>query len=154
MTPDLKAFIVALICGSLLMLVWDFFHGLRKAFFHSVRMNILLDTLWWVFCVALTAVCTWHTNNMKLRFFIYFALTGGAFLYYITLSRLIRDCFCVIFNIISKIMRFIFKILLTPAVFLYKILLVPILNRINIFFRKAGSYASVKKQHFAFCKKK
>ena len=153
MTPDLKTFLLSIALGGILILLWDLLHGLRKTFFHSVKMNIILDALWWIFATASIVVCTWLSNSMNLRFFVYFGLSGGAFLYYFTLSRLLRDIFCTIFNIISKIIRFILKILLTPAVFLYKILIVPILKTLTVFFRKAGNYAAVKKENFSFRKK-
>lgn len=153
MNPDLKAFVLAIISGVLLMLLWDLFHGMRKTFFHSVKINLILDTLWWTASAALIVIMTWLANSMNLRFFVYFGLTGGAFLYYITLSQFFRGFFCIIFNIISKIMVFIFKILLTPAVFLYKILLVTIYKKIIFFFRKALNYAKFKKQNFSICKK-
>jgi spore cortex biosynthesis protein YabQ len=153
MNPDLKTFLLSIALGGVLMLLWDLLHGLRKVFFHSVKANFFLDTLWWLASAASIVMCTWLSNSMNLRFFVYFGLAGGAFLYFITLSRFVRSLFCTIFNIIFKIIRFILKILLTPAVFLYKILIVPFLKKLTVFFRKAGNYAAIKKKHFRFCKK-
>lgn len=153
MSPDLKTFLLSIALGGALMLLWDFFHGLRKVLFHSVKSNFILDTFWWLICAISIVICTWISNSMNLRFFVYSGLAGGAFLYYITLSGFMRSLFCTIFNIILKIIRFIFKILLTPAFFLYKILIVPFLNKLTVFFRKAGNYAAIKKKRFKLCKK-
>lgn len=123
MTPDLAAFLVSLAAGAVLLLVWDMLHALRIALFHGTASNFILDTAWWVFAAILIVRVTWETNFTNLRIFIVAALALGAWIYHITLSRLIRRLFSVIFVTILNFFKFIFKILLTPTRFLYKILL-------------------------------
>lgn len=123
MSPELREFLASIAAGALLLLLWDALHGIRRAFFKGAVSNALLDTAWWFFAAALVVRTAAETNNMQLRIFVAAGLLGGGFLYHITLSKLFRRLFCVIFGTILKIIKFIFKILLTPAHFLYKILL-------------------------------
>ncbi|MGN1115787.1 MAG: spore cortex biosynthesis protein YabQ [Candidatus Ornithomonoglobus sp.] len=125
MNQGIRAALITMLCGAAVMLAWDILHGLRHSFFRGVISNFLLDTAWWIFAASGFICCTWYANHMELRAFIWVSLFIGAALYHITLSKAVRWLFCSIFDIISKIIKFIFKILLTPAVFLYKILLVP-----------------------------
>lgn len=123
MSPDLLAFLLSIVCGAVIMLAWDILHALRTVLFKGIVTNILLDMIWWIFACTAVVLYTWQSNHLSLRFFVFFALGIGAFLYCITVSRLIRRLFCYIFGTVFKIFKFIFKILLTPALFLYKILL-------------------------------
>jgi spore cortex biosynthesis protein YabQ len=122
MTPELQVFLCSLPIGALIMLAWDFLHGIRTVVLKNTAANILLDVLWWGASAFVIIKYTWYLNYMNLRFFIFAALIGGAFLYHITLSEAVRSLFCAFFEIFLKIFKFIFKILLTPALFLYKIL--------------------------------
>lgn len=123
MSPELLEFLASIAAGILLLFLWDIFHGMRCAFFKGTVSNAVLDIAWWIFAAVLIIRTTAETNNMQLRMFVAIGLLGGGFLYHITLSKLFRKLFCVIFGTILKIIKFIFKILLTPAHFLYKILL-------------------------------
>ena len=138
MNPDLKAFVLSILFGALLLMLWDVLHGIRTAEAHGTFSNIVLDCIWWIFTVCCIVLYTWNTNSMKLRAFVFIGLFGGAFLYHITLSRAMRSLFCGVFDIIFKIFRFIFKILLTPAVFLYKILLEPIRKLSHRILKRGG----------------
>ncbi len=129
MSTQAQMFIASILCGIASMLLWDMLHGLRLAFFKGVIFNALLDFVWWI-CIGTGFIyCMWNYGSMQLRYFAFFGYISGAFLYRITLSGLLRRCFCKIFEVFYKIIRFIFKILLTPAAFLYKILVVCIFGK-------------------------
>lgn len=127
MSPQSSMFAAAVACGAAAILLWDVFHQLRMLFFKGIVVNIILDILWWS-CVAYVFVSSmWYYGFMNLRFFVFFGFAAGAFLYRITLSRVVGQCFLGFFTIFYKIIKIIFKILLTPAAFLYKILIVNII---------------------------
>ena len=127
MSGELTAFALSAACGASVLLLWDFMHGMRHTFVRGIAGNIILDIAWWFISVSAFLWCLWETVALKLRFFEAFAAAGGAVLYHFTVSPVLRHCFCVFFDIISKIFQFIFKILLTPARFLDKILIEPFL---------------------------
>lgn len=129
MSSESLMFLASILCGTAAMLLWDIFHGLRRVFFKGVVFNLLLDCLWWVAVGTVFVYCMWNYGFLNLRFFALFGGFAGAFLYHITLSRLLKRFFFVIFEIFYKIIQIIFKILLTPAAFLYKILVVCIIGR-------------------------
>lgn len=130
MSAETQMFIASILCGIAAILLWDIFYGLRKVFFKGIVFNVLFDILWWYFTGTIFVRCMWNYGSMRLRFFVFLGSLIGAFLYYITLSGVLKRCFCKIFEIFYKIIQFILKILLTPAAFLYKILVVCIIKRI------------------------
>ena len=129
MNPELMAFALSALCGALALLLWDFMHGMRHSFIKGIIGNILLDTAWWFISAWMFLLCVWETVSLRLRFFELFAAVLGAVLYHLTVSPVLKRCFCGFFDIIFKIIKFILKILLTPAVFLDKILMEPFRRR-------------------------
>lgn len=123
MRAELWAFLLSAACGAAMLLLWDIFGGMRRAFARGILINIILDTIWWFASVSAFLWCMWKTVALELRFFEGFAVVFGAAIYKFTLSRAAKRFFCFFFDIVLKIIRFILKILLTPALFLYKMLI-------------------------------
>ncbi len=128
MTGESGAFFASMICGASMLLLWDILYGLRRALKCGAVADTLLDILWWTAFAAVFTVFLWNANSLRIRGYEFIAAAAAAFLYHITVSKVIKRVFCVIFDVILKIFRFILKILLTPAVFLYKILIRPFKN--------------------------
>lgn len=128
MTGESGAFFASMICGASMLLLWDIMYGLRRAWKCGAAANTLLDIIWWIAFASGFTLLLWNANSLRIRGYEFVAASAAAFLYHITVSKVIKRVFCVIFDVILKIFRFIFKILLTPAVFLYKILIRPFKN--------------------------
>ncbi len=136
MSPDAAAFLLSVSCGAALCLLWDMFHGLRTVLFKGPIMNAVLDAVWWICAAVIPVWCLWNANSMTFRFFELLGAVMGAFLYYITVSRVLRRIFCVFFAAFLKIFKIFLKILLTPAVILYKMLVVLFLRPLRYIYKR------------------
>lgn len=146
MTNDVYAFLGAIICGMLSVVLWNVAEALRKTINAKAIINGLLDVLWWVSVCVVFTICIWEILSLKVRFFEFLGVGIGAFLCHIVLGRPMRYIFSIVFEIFLKIIKIIFKILLTPGAFLYKILVVDFLGKKCFRCRKVAKNDSAQKQ--------
>lgn len=146
MTNELYAFICAIVCGILSVILWNITEAFRNSIRAKAVINGILDVLWWVVAVVVFCMCMWEIINLKIRAFEFIGVGIGAFLCHITLARPIRYVSGLIFGFFFKIIQFIFKILLTPWTFLYKILVVDKISKLRFKSRKVAENDSPQKQ--------
>lgn len=124
MTAEMYAFIAAIACGMLSVILWNITEALRSSIRAKTVINGLLDVIWWVVIAVVFCMCMWEIINLRIRAFEFIGVGIGAIVCHITLARPIRYVCGRIFAFFLKIIQLIFKILLTPGAFLYKILIV------------------------------
>lgn len=146
MTNEVYAFICAIVCGMLSVILWNIIEALRNSMRAKAVLNGILDVLWWVIVAIVFCMCMWEIINLKIRAFEFIGVGIGAILCHITLARPIRYISGLIFGIFFKIIQFIFKILLTPWTFLYKILIVDKISKVRLKPRKVAENDSPQKQ--------
>ena len=132
MTNEMYAFICAIACGMLSVILWNITEALRNSMRAKAVLNGILDVLWWVTVVVVFCICVWEIVNFRIRAFEFIGVGIGAIFCHITLAKPIRYVCGLIFGIFFKIIQFIFKILLTPWTFLYKILVVDKISRMRL----------------------
>ena len=125
MTAEMYAFISAIACGMLSVILWNITEALRNTICAKAVINGVLDVLWWVVVTVVFSICMWEIISLKIRAFEFIGVGIGAIVCYITLARPIRYVCGIIFE-------FFFKILLTPWTFLYKILVVEIFQKTKL----------------------
>ncbi len=146
MTAEMYAFISAIACGMLSVILWNITEALRNAIRAKAVINGFLDVIWWVVVSVVFCICMWEIISLKIRAFEFIGVGIGAILCHITLARPIRFVCGKIFGFFFKIIQFIFKILLTPWTFLYKILVVDKLSKLRFKSRKVAENDSPQKQ--------
>lgn len=146
MTAEMYAFISAIACGMLSVILWNVTEALRNAIRAKAVINGFLDVIWWVVVSVVFCICMWEIISLKIRAFEFIGVGIGAILCHITLARPIRFVCGKIFGFFFKIIQFIFKILLTPWTFLYKILVVDKLSKLRFKSRKVAENDSPQKQ--------
>ncbi len=148
MTAEMYAFISAIACGMLSVILWNVTEALRNTIRAKAVINGFLDVLWWVVLVVVFSICMWEIISLKIRAFEFIGVGIGAIVCHITLARPIRYVCRKIFGFFFKIIQFIFKILLTPWTFLYKILVVEKLRKPHLKSRKVAENDSPQKQGY------
>ena len=146
MTAEMYAFISAIACGMLSVILWNVTEALRNSIRAKAVINGFLDVIWWVVVSVVFCICMWEIISLKIRAFEFIGVGIGAILCHITLARPIRFVCGKIFGFFFKIIQFIFKILLTPGAFLYKILVVDKISKLRFKSRKVAENDSPQKQ--------
>ncbi len=146
MTAEMYAFISAIACGMLSVILWNVTEALRNSMRAKAVINGFLDVIWWVVVSVVFCICMWEIISLKIRAFEFIGVGIGAILCHITLARPIRFVCGKIFGFFFKIIQFIFKILLTPGAFLYKILVVDKISKLRFKSRKVAENDSPQKQ--------
>lgn len=146
MTAEMYAFISAIACGMLSVILWNVTEALRNAIRAKAVINGFLDVIWWVVVSVVFCICMWEIISLKIRAFEFIGVGIGAILCHITLAKPIRFVCGKIFGFFFKIIQFIFKILLTPWTFLYKILVVDKISKLRFKSRKVAENDSPQKQ--------
>ncbi len=142
MNSELYAFIAAIICGVVAVILWNIAEAFRNTVKAKAVINGILDVLWWVAVCVVFCICMWQILSLRVRAFEFIGVALGAFLCSITLAKPIQYIFTLIFGIILKIFQFILKILLTPWAFLYKILLIDKCSKMRLKSRKVADNES------------
>lgn len=148
MTAEMYAFISAIACGMLSVILWNITEALRNTIRAKAVINGVMDALWWVVTAVVFSICMWEITSLKIRAFEFIGVGIGAIVCHITLARPIRYVCGKIFGFFFKIIQFIFKILLTPWTFLYKILVVEKLRKPHLKLRKVAQNDSPEKQGY------
>lgn len=115
-------FLIFVINGVIIGLVFDAFRILRKSFKTSDLITIIEDIIFWIITGIIVLYSVFIFNNGEIRFFMFIGIFLGVLLYMILLSKYIIKISVKIINILKKIISFIFKILLFPIQTIYKIL--------------------------------
>ncbi len=122
MSRELFIFLVMLLCGLSLSMLFDLFRAIRKTVKLPEWTVTAGDILFWcIACFSVTA-CVWNAADGMVRFYEPLGLLLGCIFYFLLLQRPIFGVFLFIIKNILRFVRFILKILLTPWRFLYKIL--------------------------------
>lgn len=101
-------FLVFIINGVLIGLLFDFFRIARKVINTNDIATYIEDILFWILAGAIMLYSIFVFNNGELRLFMFFGIILGAFIYMIFLSSYIIKINVKIINIIKKILGIIF----------------------------------------------
>ena len=131
MNREVWIFLMSVLCGGVVMLIFDLFRAVRRALKTGNVITAVSDVVFCLIAMFCSVACVWNVNNGIFRIYeLVGSILGGIF-YFLLLSRWIFKIFLFLIENILKFVRLIFKILLTPPRFLYKILVVPILKNIR-----------------------
>lgn len=115
-------FLIFVINGAIIGLVFDIFRILRKSFKTSDIITIIQDILFWIITGLIILYSIFVFNNGEIRFFMFIGIFLGVGLYMLLLSRYIIKASVAIITFIKRIIAFIFKIIIFPIQNIYKII--------------------------------
>lgn len=121
-TTQTNLFLIFIINGFLIGLLFDFFRILRKTFKTNDIMTYIEDILFWILtgCIILYSIFVF--NNGEIRLFLFIGIILGILLYMLFLSSHIIKVNVTIINFLKKIISSILNILLTPLKYIYQII--------------------------------
>lgn len=115
-------FLIFVINGVLIGLLFDTFRILRKSFKTSDIITTIEDILFWIITGIIILYSIFIFNNGEIRFFMFIGIFLGATLYMLLLSNYIIKASVVVITITKRIVFFIFKIIIYPIQSTYKII--------------------------------
>lgn len=133
-------FIIFILNGLLIGILFDIFRILRKCFKIPDFITYIQDIIFWILSGLSLLYSIFKFNNGELRLFIFFGVILGIMLYMLIFSRLFIQTFVTSITIIKKIINIV---IITPIkhilLLLRKIIYNPfriIITKIAKFFRK------------------
>lgn len=131
MNEDIFVFLMMILCGAIILLLFDVFRAFRMVIKPGTIVVAVSDILFCAVSLFVILAAVWNLNSGEFRIYEPVGLALGGIFYFFLLSKWILALFLWIIKNILKLFQYIFKILLTPSLFLYKILIVPIIRFIK-----------------------
>lgn len=139
-------FLIFVINGLLIGILFDIFRILRKSFKTSDFITYIQDILFWTLTGFLIIFSIYKFNSGEIRIFVFAGLLLGIIFYLLTISKYFITINVKIITFISKILKIIF---IYPIKFVFKIIKKIIIRPISSFF-----YKICQKFNKKYCKKR
>lgn len=121
-TNQAYLFLIFVINGLLIGLLFDFFRILRLSFKTRDFVTYIEDIIFWIITGIIVLYSIFIFNNGEIRFFMFLGIALGAFLYMTLFSSYIISVSVHIIKFFKKIFGFILKVFVIPFSFVFKIL--------------------------------
>lgn len=112
-------FIIFILNGFLIGILFDIFRILRKSFKTSDFLTSIEDIIFWILTALIILYSVFRFNNGKLRAFIFVGIAFGVFIYILAFSKIFIKINLYIIKFIKKIVHYL---VIIPASFIFKIL--------------------------------
>lgn len=117
-----QLFLIFVINGIIIGLLFDIFRILRKSFHTSDRITYLQDVLFWILTGIILLYSIFTFNNGEIRLFMFLGVLIGCILYLLIFSSHFIKINVKIILCLKNIIRKVFSILLIPFQSIYRIL--------------------------------
>lgn len=114
-TNQAYLFLIFMVNGIIIGILFDFFRILRKSFKTADLITYIEDILFWILTGIILLYSIFVFNNGEIRLFMFLAVILGTIIYMLIASKYV-------IKINVTIIKFIKKILLVPINFIAKIL--------------------------------
>lgn len=128
------SFLIFLINGFGIGIIFDIFRILRKSFKTSDFITYIEDILFWVLSGILTLYTIIVFNDGKIRLYILLAIIIGVIIYTLTISRLFIKFSVSVIDSIKKAISKVLNIIAYPIKIIFKFLKKVFLKPINFLF--------------------
>lgn len=118
---QLYSFIVFILVGFLIGLLFDMFRISRRTFKTSDIVTSIEDILFWILSGLLIIFSLFKFNNGDIRVYIIIGLIAGISIYILVFSKLIINTLVKIITFIKEIISKITKVILIPIKLIKKI---------------------------------
>lgn len=151
MQQQAYAFLIFILNGLLIGILFDTFRIFRKSFKTPDFITYIQDFVFWLFSGLILLYSIFKFNNGELRFFIFLGVTIGFVIYMLIFSKLLISVSVSVINIFKKIFNYI---VVVPIKFILKIFKLIICKPIVYICKKIGKlYKNIinksKKIHFS-----
>lgn len=119
---QIQLFLIFLIDGLIIGLIFDFFRILRKAIKTSDLLTYIEDALFWILTGLLILYSIFVYNNGEIRIFMFIAIIIGMVIYFSFISKLIIKANLTIINFLKKIFMALYNIIKIPFNIIYKLI--------------------------------
>ena len=121
-TNQAYLFLIFIINGVLIGLLFDFFRILRKSFKTKDMITYIQDIIFWILTGFIILYSTFTFNNGEIRIFMFVAILLGVVFYMMLISSYVITVNVTIINFIKNIILKTFNIILLPFKWIYKII--------------------------------
>ncbi len=115
-------FLIFILNGIIIGIIFDIFRVLRKSFKTSNFMTYIEDIAFWIISGGILLYSIFVFNDGELRLYIFLGIILGIILYIITISKYFIKFNVTIINFFKGVIYKIFKIIFAPLNFIYKII--------------------------------
>ena len=133
-------FLVFLLNGVFIGLIFDFFRILRKSFKTTNIITYIQDILFWILTGIIIIFCMYKFSDGEIRFFMLLGIILGFSLYLLMFSSFIIQICVFIIKYIKKIIKYTIKLIISPLSMIYKLFYKLIFNPIHIFIIKRHKF--------------
>ena len=114
-------FLIYLIAGVLICLLYDIFRALRKTVKTPDLVTYIEDTIFWILVAIFLIYLIFVLNSGEIRFFMFIAICLGGIAYYFTLSKYFMNISVHVLSFVKAIVKKLISILLIPLKLFLKI---------------------------------
>lgn len=118
-TNQAYLFLIFIVNGILIGLLFDIFRILRRTFKTNDLITYVEDTLFWIITGFTILYSIFVFNNGEIRLFMFMAIALGVTFYMLVFSSFIIKINVKIINFIKKMVLALFKIVKLPFTFLW-----------------------------------
>ena len=140
-------FLIFVLDGFIIGLLFDFFRILRKTFKTSDIITYIQDILFWILTGLIVLYSIFVFNNGEMRIYIFLGILIGIVLYILLFSKYVIKINVFIINKIKWFISIILKIIFMPFKFIFNILKKSLLKPISFIF------INIKKDMYKITKK-
>ncbi len=138
-------FLVTIVIGLFIGLIYDFFRLIRKIFVHKNSAVYFEDVLFWLISTFVCFYILLHKNNLELRFYLFLGIVLGLIFYFALISHFVLTFVIKIITILLKPVAFIYNIL-KPHFKSAVIAKNRAINKEKIILQKLNKYGKMKKE--------
>lgn len=121
-TNQAYLFLIFVIDGLVIGLLFDFFRILRISFKTKDFITYIEDIIFWIITGAITLYSIFAFNNGEIRFFMFLGIVIGVILYMTLFSNYIIKSSVYVIRVLKKIFGFILKLISVPLSYVFKII--------------------------------
>ena len=111
---EISVFLIFIIVGILLALLFDIFRILRKSFKTSDLITVIEDICYWIIAGTFLIYSVFVYNNGELRLYIFLGIGIGIIFYLAIASKFVISLCVKLINKLKSIIKKLIKILLIP----------------------------------------
>ena len=127
-TNQAYLFLIFILNGILIGLLFDFFRILRKSFKTKDIITYIQDIIFWILTGFIILYSTFTFNNGEIRIFMFIAILLGIIFYMTLISSYVIKINVTIINFIKNIIVKITDIILMPFKLIYSFLQIKLKN--------------------------
>lgn len=113
-------FIIFLIIGFIIGILFDFFRILRKSFKTGIIITSIEDIIFWLLTGIIILYSVFIFNNGIIRGYMFLSILIGVLFYMITLSSMIITMNVLIINFLRKILQILINFILIPIKIIFR----------------------------------